>query len=232
VRVALCVLVVVFAAPGTSKAWDSYKLDLGVGTLVPVYIGGQAVLEMPHRILASLEIGWMPKPYVGVVNGVAEAFNAYSSSTGDLINEAIKNSFILRPSIGWRPFESRGFEVMGGYTLVALGGGISAVEAIEAATGKTSQVPRGTDIPLSSVMHCFHVTLGWRWILGEHWVLRANVGYLQAFASHSSIDATPSRASGQAALQSLNAQVNSYLNDVYTTYVKTPTLGVTINYRF
>lgn len=228
----LCSLVVCLFAANICRATEGYRLDVGVGTQVPVYVGGQAVLELPHRILLSAEIGWMPKSYVQLINTTAEAFNAYDDATGDLITSAVKNSFVLRPSVGWRPFASRGFEVMGGYTLVALGGGVSAVEAIEAATGQQTTVATGTDIPLTSIMHCFHVTVGWSWQLAEHWAIRATAGYLQAFASHSSIDVTASRANAQAALNSLNASLNSYLNDVYTTYVKTPTLGVTINYRF
>lgn len=218
----------VVGAPTFAKA----AIDVGVGTVLPVYIGGQVVAELPHRVLVSGEVGWMPGPYVDLINATAKAFNAYDDVTADVIASAIQNSLVLRPSVGWRPFRKSGFEVMGGYTLVLLGGSVSAVEAIEAATGQATGVQGGAQIPMSSSIHAFHLTVGWSWVLDEHWVLRGTVGYLHIFASSTSLDVTSNRAQVQEAYDALEAALDAYLNDIFTSYVKTPTLGLTVNYRF
>lgn len=159
------------------------EVDVGLATSVPIFVGGQVVAELPYRIQLIGEIGWLPGPYVDLINVTAEAFGAYDDATSDLIKSAIKNSLVLRPSIGWRPLERYGWEVMGGYTLVFLGGGVSALDIIEAATGNQYNA-QGTEVPLSATVHCFHLATGYRWIVHDHWVIRASVGYLQAVASH------------------------------------------------
>lgn len=229
-RVLGVVLGVLFAP--AAQAADGYSFDAGLGTVVPLYVGGQFVAELPHRILLSAEAGWMPGPYVDAVNATAQAFGAYNDVTADVVRSAISNSLVLRPSIGWRPFADHGFEVMAGYTLVMLGGSLSAIEAIEAATGQAVSAQGSSDIAIASVMHAFHVTAGWSWALAEHWSLRASLGYLQVVASSTSMEVASSRVANRQGVAALERELDSYLNDVFTTYVKIPTLGLTLNYRF
>ena len=175
------VLGVLLARP--ARADDDHRFDAGLGTLVPLYAGGQFVAGLPHRILLSAEAGWMPGAYVDMINSTAQAFGAYNDVTADVVRSTISNSLVLRPSIGWRPFAVHGFEAMVGYTLVMLGGSLSAVEALEAVTGQQANATGASNIAVSSVVHAFHITAGWSWTLAEHWSLRATVGYLQAVAS-------------------------------------------------
>jgi hypothetical protein len=196
-------------------------------------MGGQVVAEFPHRLLAGFELGWMPGPYVDLVNAPAQAFDAYDDLTADVVKSAIENTLILRPSFGWRPFHDHGFEVMGGYTLALLGGSVSGIDLIEAVTGQQTSVQGSSEnIALSSVMHAFHLTLAWSWALADHWSLRASIGYMQVVASSTSMTVQSSRLQSRPGTAELEQALDAYLNDIFTTYVKIPTIGLTLNYRF
>jgi len=83
-------------------------------------------------------------------------------------------------------------------------------------------------IELSSHLHNFHVALGWRWVVWDHLVIRASVGYLQTLGSSSSVDIP-----GQPELTALaNPVVNDTLGAIYKSYVKLPFVGLGAGYRF
>jgi hypothetical protein len=77
--------------------------------------------------------------------------------------------------------------------------------------------------------------VGWRWLLGEHVVLRASLGYLQAVGSSSHVDVPASLSANPliaAQLANVNRAVDSTMNDAYTKYLKLPVLGLSLGYRF
>lgn len=224
------------AATEHPTGWDErpspWAVDVGVGTVVPLYLGGQVVVEGPLRLLASFELGWMPKPYAYGIDDLLQTFGVYPDEVSQLIREALKSSLVLRPSLGWRPFPKLGFEVTAGYTFLTLGGGLSARQAIETATGRTlpNETPR--EIPLHSTLHNVHVQLAWRFLIGDHFVLRASLAYLHTLASSTGIDASPRTMAGKRVVAEANERIDDYLNGYYTKYVHAPLLGVTAAYRF
>lgn len=166
------------------------------------------------------------------INTVAEAYDAYDDTTGDIIRHSLRNSLILRPSIGWRPFEHAGFEVMAGYTRMILGGGVSAREVVEAISGENlDNIDADVNIPLRTTMNAFHASLGWRWRLTDHLVLRASVGYLQAFSSNTSVRINvPPQLRDE--LATLNRALDAYVDDITKSYIKTPTASLFLAFRF
>src|SRR6185369_6724833 len=141
-----------------------------------------------------------------------------------LVRGGLGNSLVVRLSGGWRPFADHGFEIMGGYTLVSLGGGLSAKTAVEAATGIAlpAQTP-DAQIPLHSTVHSVHVSLGWRWVVADHFVIRASIAYLQAVSSSSHVDlpaGIPATPAVSTQLAQVNQSIDTVLNDTYKTYVK------------
>ena len=150
-------------------------VDVTAGTAFPVDVGGAVTLEGPHRLLVSVGAGWMPKPYADSIDDTLRTFGAYDSDVSALIRAALKNSFVLQPSIGWRPLPRRGLEILAGYTLITLGGSLSGRQAIEAVTGRTFPSDAGTQIPLRSTLHNVHLQIDWRFLVHERWVLRIGV---------------------------------------------------------
>jgi hypothetical protein len=83
-------------------------------------------------------------------------------------------------------------------------------------------------INLDSSIHHFTVGAGWRWLIADHLVIRANLGYLQSFASSSNLDID-----GRPDLTSLaEPTVRATLNDNYMRYIRIPVVGLGVGYRF
>jgi hypothetical protein len=223
------------AAPPPGPRARSVAFDLSVGTQVPILIGGQVTLDV-HRFLLQGEIGVLPTAYVNVVNGVLVSSGAYDQATAALVKSALGNSLVVRLSAGVRPFADHGLEIVGGYTLASVHGGVSARQTIETVTGTTLPAELGdAEVPISSTIHSVHLQLGWRWVLADHLVIRASVGYLQSVASSSHVgmpEGVPVNAITTAALARVNGAVDELLDKTYKTYVKTPVVGLSLGYRF
>lgn len=211
--------------------------DLGVGTEAPISVGGVATLET-HRILLQVGAGIMPQAYAQAIDGFLTSVGAYDAVVSSVVRSSISNSFVLRTSLGVRPFSGHGFEILGGYTLLTGGGAVATADVLNAIlteSGSSVQAPAGLggDIPLSATLHNVHATLGWRWLLAnDHLVIRASVSYLQTLASRIDVK-IPASASVLVPYQGMiNDQVNAYLAPFFAKYAKAPTLGLSAAVRF
>jgi hypothetical protein len=214
----------------------SVNFDIGCATEVPLMVGGQATLELPYRILIQGEVGVLPAAYVSGIDSVLTGTGAYDATTSALVRSTLQNSLVVRASGGFRPFSDHGLELMGGYTLTSMGGGVSARSAIEAAAGVAvpAEIP-DAQIQLQTTIHSLHASLGWRWIVGDHFVVRASIAYLQAIGSSSSlvVPASVTAVPGVAArVDQVSQAVDSTLNSSFTKYAKMPVMGLSLGYRF
>lgn len=210
--------------------------DVSVATEVPLMVGGQATLELPYGFLLQGELGTLPRGYVNAVDGILTGAGAYDAATSQVVRDGISGSLVFQGSAGIRPFEGHGFEMLGGYTLLSFGGGTSARQAIESATGATlpAEIP-DAQIGIRSTIHGFHASLGWRWVVEDHLVLRASLGYMQAVASTSRLEVPASVAANpevSSRVAEANRLVGSTLDNAYTTYIKMPVIGMSLGYRF
>jgi hypothetical protein len=208
---------------------ERIRFDLTAGTTAPLHLGLQGVLELPYRIQLAAEIGWMPPGYLELINAVSTGAGWYDQTTASLVSAALENALVLRIAVGFRPFPSEGFEIRAGYTAAMLGGGLSAAEAIEAVTGRDPRAA-GTEIPLQATAHGFQIDLSWAFFIERLVLVRFTVSYFQMVYAHTWIAVTPER--GEMAVRAASEALDVYLNDVLSTYVKTPTLSVFIGYRF
>lgn len=221
------------AAPKAKRPkGKSVLFDLGVGTYLPLMMGVSASLQIPHRIVLQAELGFMPRAYTQMINGILVSASAYDETTASLIDAALGNSMVVRLSAGVKPFRKAGLEIFGGYTLAALGGGLSGPEAIEIVTGRDLPDEAGQEIPMHTVLHSLHIGVGWRFLIKKHFVLRPSLWYMQAIASSSGIDVKGRTRVGQEAISQANTEINNYLNGIYTSYVKVPLIGIWGAYRF
>ncbi len=213
-----------------------FALDVAATAEMPIMMGGQVTLEVPYRFLFQGEVGVLPGFAVDAVDSALVGAGAYDSTTSDLVRNGLRGSVVGRLSAGWRPFADHGFEILGGYTVASFGGGVSARQAVEAAAQMAipSQIP-DTDIVVHTTIHCFHLSLGWRWVIADHFLVRTSIGYLQAVGSSSHVD-VPDALAGNATVTSTVAAANQILDakldGIYKTYVKLPVLGLSLGYRF
>jgi hypothetical protein len=220
------------AEPGTEEEPSSVAFDLAAETIVPLSLGGAASLEIPGRVLIQANLGWMPPGYGAAVSGLVQSVGGTDPGVGALVDAALDGAFVARVSAGWRPFPSAGFEITGGYTYVGLSGGLSAADLASAIGGNVAAAyaasPFEADISVRSKLHNFHVGLGWRWVVWDHLLIRATLGYMQTLGSSSSVEI-----SGHPELATMaNDTVAPMLADVYKSYVKLPYLGIDAGYRF
>jgi hypothetical protein len=222
------------AAPAApSRGANPFALDLSAVTWIPLSVGPELAFELPGRVLAQVHLGWMPELYSHTLTNTLEDAGVYERDVGDLIDGAVRGATIWRLAAGWRPFPRAGFELSVGYAHIALDGATNSDEVIplvpdDVADEIADEVGNDVDINLDSSIHHFTVAAGWRWLIADHLVIRANVGYLQAFASHSKLDIQ-----GRPDLTSLAAPtVESVLHDHYMRYVKIPVVGLGVGYRF
>ena len=210
--------------------------DAALAMEMPIMLGAQATVEVPYRFLVQGEIGVLPGFSVDAVDSALVGASAYDSNTSELVRNTLRDSLVVRLSGGWRPFPAHGFEVLGGYTLTSLGGSVSARTAVEAATGS----PLPPEIPDASVLiqstvHSVHISLGWRWVVADHFLIRTSLGYLQSVASSSHLEVPEVVAQHPEIapqVDAANRALDRRLNDIYTTYVKLPVLGLSLGYRF
>lgn len=218
------------------KEHRSFGGDVALATQAPIFVGAQGTLKLPHGFLFQAELGVLPGFYVSAVDGALVSANVYSEVVSSLVTSGLRDSFVLRLSGGMRPFEGHGFEVLGGYTLTTLGGGVSARAALEAVGGVAlpSQVP-DAEIGLQTTLHNLHVSVGWRWLIADHFLVRASIGYLQTVASSSHIQVPDSASSipgASAVFEQANQTIDATLDESYKSYVKLPLLGLALGYSF
>ena len=217
----------------------SVVFDLGAGTYFPLMVGAEGTLELPYRILVQADLGWLPGPYANTIIDVLGDFGVIDSFEQSLLKAAIQNSFAARLSAGWRPFPKLGLEVLGGYSILTAGGSVTNADVVDSYLESKGSSDRFTGsasaagIPLRATLQSFHASVDYRFLLLEDkLVLRASLGYLQCFASSTSVTATPARAVAQETLNKLNADLQAYMNPFFTQYVKIPVVGVYAAYRF
>jgi hypothetical protein len=225
-----------FAAPADASSLpphrDPFALDLALATLVPVSVGPDLSVELPGRVLLQAHLGWMPDVYSRTLTRTLEDAGAYDEAVGTLIDGALQSSTTFHVGAGLRPFAKLGFELRLGYAYVALDGASSTGEIIplvNAAVAERLNTELG-DVGIDLDSHIHHLTLaaGWRWLIADRVVVRASLGYMQAFDSNSSL-----QIAGFPELTRLAAPtVEAELHDHYMRYIKIPTVGLSIGYRF
>jgi hypothetical protein len=208
------------------------NFDLALATLFPLSLGPQLTVELPGRLLIQADVGWMPPAYGSLINRMVRGFGGHDAAYQALVDGALNDALVVRASGGWRPFPGAGFEVFGGYTLVDLNGAVEPAAVAAVVDGEfAAAVAAGTlgeRIELDSTLHSFHVGLGWRWVVIDHLIIRANLSYMQTVSSSSRVTTPSEPALGERA----TPVVDETLDDIYQQYVKLPVIGLSGGYRF
>jgi hypothetical protein len=223
-------------SPGVARGQvESWHLRGEIGTDFPVSAGGRVSVESPSRLRLSTSFGYLPGPYVDVINAWMVNAGAYTQDTASLARQAVQNSMVWRTHLGFRPFRSLGLYADAGYTLIALGGGASTEQVIAALTGAT--LPRGGPMDpstetfdLASTVHMVDVEIGWQFLIAQHWYLRAALGGAFAFAESSSLTPEFQPVSPEA-LAAFTRYAESSLDETIAKF-KAPVATVSVGYEW
>lgn len=221
-----------------SPAVAQWHLGVEALTDVPMSAGGRVAVEGPERIRLSTALGVLPGAYVDVINEVAIAAGGYDDTTAEVIGSALSESLVWRTHVGWRPFADYGLAFDAGYTLAALGGGLTGGALLAAVIGQEPPEPPGgasdRSYSVASALHLIDVEIGWEWFVWEGLWLRAALGGSFTVASATTVepDFDPQTPAGARAVSAFASFGEAYLDDIYTSYVHTVVISVGAGYRF
>jgi hypothetical protein len=217
--------------PKPQRKEKRVAFDATLGTIFPLGIGPALSLEIPGRVLFQADLMWMPAAYGKAISGLVQTIGGTETVIGPIIEQVLSNSLVIRAGAGWRPFKSAGFELGGGYTGIRVSGNVTPQVIGDLVGGDASrqiQQQLTEDVAVKSMLHNFHVTVGWRWVAVEHLVIRAFLGYSQTLTSSTSVS-IPNHTDLEA---QVNPLVDEEINKVVKHDLKLPLVGFNLGYRF
>ncbi|MFT5686628.1 MAG: hypothetical protein ACI8RZ_007584 [Myxococcota bacterium] len=206
-------------------------------TDVPVMVGAGVGIETPQRIRVDLSGGMLPGPYWDMVNWAMVTFDVYGETTAELINVLLQGSLVMRAEAGWRPWESRGFFFTAGYQYLGLAGDTTDLslyaEGIDEAVLDAAQ-DSGGQLDVTVRPHMIMARVGHEWTLREQLTLRGTLGFAYTLRSNSEVSFTQEAATpiGASAQDAMGSAAEDYLDDIFTSWVHVPMIGISGGYRF
>lgn len=208
---------------------DEWRLYGEAITEVPLQVGAKVIAEAPNRIRFGTSVGYLPGPYVDLINGLLVSTDVYTEETADLIEVALKNSLLWRTHVGWRPVADLGSYVELNYTLMGLGGGVSDEDAVTAGTELTPPLDGGdAAFKLDSATQMVGVEAGYVWELDSGLTLRAGMGLSVTLNADFTVEAT----GGEVGKEQIEKASKDYLDGIFERWVHPPYFAFAAGYRF
>lgn len=214
-------------APPALDPLRDWAFDLSATTSMPVSIGVEAQLETPIGVFASLSAGHAPSAYLETVAAMLRGADVFGPGLDPLVQEAIgQGAWNVRLGVGVRLVE--GLELSVGYTYLTASTALSP-ETIEAATGQRLRWPGMTEVPMSIDVHALHGRLGWRFVIEDHFVVRAAIGWTHSVSTSAHVEVP-------AAVRELPndpaTQIEDAVVEGFGRYGFTPEVLLSAGYRF
>ena len=219
---------------GEDGTWKLYVEALNE---VPLNVGVRLLAESPGRLRLGTSVGFLPDPYLDSINFIVVEAEVYNAQVADLIAVALKNSFLWKSYLGWRPVADLGSYVELQYTVMGLGGGLSdeelVVTATEAEVQDGTKLSREPNVSLDSTIHMIGVEAGYQWEFDSGLTLRTGLGF--ALTMKASFDVVVEGEGAQRAASRFNASLEegteTYLKEVFIEWVHTPFVALSAGYR-
>ncbi|MBZ5711531.1 hypothetical protein [Nannocystis pusilla] len=187
---------------------------------MPLALGAAFQVEAPPRLLAQLEIGGLLGRYVDVLDATAPPRDPPAAG---LMRDVGRNALVVRAAVGVRPLRRRGLELRGGYTVVTHGQSLVGLDGIDAELGAEGRVP------VRGALYGVHVDVGWRWVIREHFLVHAAIGYVHSLAARMWISDISS--DDPELIPRTNDALGDIAEDAATTALRSPLLLLHLGYR-
>ncbi len=199
-------------APEPPSRW---ALDFTASTSFPLAAGGGVLLETPGRLLLDVRAGTMPRAYLAAINSALTSVGAFGESDAERVEEAIDRTLVLRAGTGFGI--GKRTELMVGYTRITVGGRVASEDLVAQTVGL------GMDpVDVSATLHAAHVSLGGRFVLGRHVVLRVALEWVHTVSA---------RASADVERDDLRDEAETFLQDTIESYGFAPALRFELGWR-
>lgn len=216
----------------SANAEERWTPSVELTTTIPLDVAERVSLEAPNRLHLRASIGVMP--YASLIDKVIKGFGGYGDAEAEVIRQALSKSLVFRVQGGFRPFADLGLYLDVGYSLVTLGGDLNGNDVIVLGRGAIAPQDATSSFRhyrVSSTLHLVVLELGWEQALLDWLFVRGAVGFAGAQGASSTIEPTFSDIEAEL-LRAYCEQSAEYLDQLYTTYVYTPTLTLGVGVRF
>ena len=213
------------------EAQKQWHLALEAGLSMPLSAGAWLTVTSPSGLRIQTGFGGMPGVFIEVVNGVGRGLGLLKERTAELIKTSVARGFSWTLEVGGHPMADQGLYLVGGYGLLGLSGGFESASLYEISAGElaadaASDAGDNVAYGVESLVHMVRVEVGWEFVIQQSLVIKLGVGAAFTVAAHTRASAQEDPSSGMA------TEAEAFLQDVYTRYVHTPTINLTIGYRF
>lgn len=210
-----------------ASAWaGSPTVDVGLATELPTDVSLRVVGELPSRLRLGGSVGWMPGPYLDLVQGVAVGAGWYDESVATLIDAALHNALVFRVELGARPFADLGLYGDAGYLLAALGGGLAPPETVELAVGQAAE----GEVQASATAHMLSLRLGYDLVVAESIVLGPTLGGVFTLGAGAQVNRAGGLG-GRGSQGPAEEAAAELIAQMLRSYVHSPTLGLRVMWR-
>jgi len=206
---------------------EGWALDLSAITSLPVTVGIEAQLQTPVGVFANLSVGHTPAGYLEMMAGMLEGAEVFGDDISPIIDESVgSGAWNIRVGVGINPIE--GLELSVGYTYL---GAVTTLSrnAIETATGQRVRYRGMREVPMTIDMHALHGRVGYRFVIEDHFVLRASLGWTHAVAASARLE-VPDEV--RELPNNPAAQIEEAIDEGFGQYGFTPEVLVSAGYRF
>ena len=162
------------ADPYVPTPGDDTALDLHVGTIAPLLVGGGARVSLPGQLVVGVLAGGVPDAYAEVFSGAADAYGA-GPGVSELVRRFFGGAFVLRVEAGVRPVVGQGFELLLHYTAL-ISEPVLSTAAIDEIAGQPLPWGGTTSMRMNGVLHGFGGEIGWAIVPTTGLVIRLSLG--------------------------------------------------------
>jgi hypothetical protein len=205
--------------------------EVALGTRFPLDLEIEGAVVVPLGFTARLGFGWMPHGYRNLINDTAVGLDLYDDTDAAIVEAALEDAFLITPTIGWRPPLTGGLELYAGYVFTFLGGTVTREEA-ETVSGEDLRGAGVAEVPLGGSSHGFQLGLAYQVTLAPHVALRLSLAYYQIVHASAGIELEVQGAAANRVLERVETALDERVDELLSSYVKAPLLGVAGVWKF
>ncbi|WP_157068532.1 hypothetical protein [Sandaracinus amylolyticus] len=211
---------------------DRGVFAISAATHVPISIGASIYVRPPRfPIFARAYVGWMPEPYVTLVDGVLVDARAYDAAFSPHVRAIATGTTMASFSLG---VAHQVLDLAAGYTLLHrmpqisrdLVARVMGQDGV-AAPGLERRLPES--FPAEVMIHMVHVELGARMVAFEHLVVRVGVRWDHAIAANADVSID---AGGEVELERAIDEAEHEVGERLATFTFFPSLVIALGYQF
>lgn len=227
------------ATDGEVPTGDGWAVTAGAFTEAPLQLGAELYIDAPGPLRLRGGIGYLPSGYMQAANAIlVGAFDEYSEDDAALVESTIGNSLLWQVGGGFVTGDNQGFYLLAGYTAATFAGTAASGDLVERATDR--EIPDRVknrygdrEFDVDSTLHQLDLELGVEWKF-DHLSLRSGIGWSWTFASSATVRAKFGEDDERVrqALDEIENEAESHLNDTYRSYIHPPYLTVGMGFSF